>query len=45
MERYTSDYILGDPTYDYSPFQKYDEQLDKFQEIKFNLIKLSWSNR
>ena len=40
MEKYTSDFILGDPTYDYSPFQKYDEQIDKFQEIKFNLIRL-----
>ena len=40
MERYTSDYILGDPTFDSSPFQKYDEQIDKFQEMKFGLIKL-----
>lgn len=40
MKPYISDYVLGDQTRDNRPFQKYDEQIAKFQEIKFNLIKL-----
>lgn len=39
-EKYTSDYVFGDPSYDYKIFQKYDEQIAKYKNIKFELIEL-----
>lgn len=36
-EQYTSDYVLGDPTFNSSPFQKYDETIAKLEETNLNL--------
>lgn len=36
-EQYTSDYVLGEPTFNSSPFQKYDETIAKLEETNLNL--------